>query len=143
MAYGMEWRKKMNDDHLDQKLRKILGTELYRDGIFVMNLVRDITNLPFSISNFYKDLIIALSNDREYKAKATFEISCTQFEEFWFCGNDEDAANRCDLAMKILNKHGYIKYTQDWRHDTLTLEDETIMQNLSEVERDNIWNPLG
>ena len=63
MAYGMEWRKKMNDDHLDQKLRKILGTELYRDGIFVMNLVRDITNLPFSISNFYKDLIIALSNN--------------------------------------------------------------------------------
>ena len=54
MAYGMEWRKKRNDDHLDQKLRKILGTNLYRDGMFIMNLVRDIVNLPFSISDFTK-----------------------------------------------------------------------------------------
>jgi hypothetical protein len=141
MAYGMEWRKQKNDEHLNQHLRKILGRELYRSGIFVLWLTKNIVNLPFSISGFYKDLIISLRNDRQYKAKATFEISCKQFEDFWFCEN-EDEMNKCDSAMKILNKHGYIKCTADWTHDTLILEDPTIMQNLSETERDNIWKKM-
>ena len=139
MAYGMEWRKQRNDEHLDQKRRKILGTKLYRSGIFVEWLVKNIVNLPFSISGFYKELIISLRNDREYKAKAMFEISCKQFEDFWHCGSDQDEMNKCDSALKILNKHGYIKCTADWTHDTLILEDPTIMQNLSETERDNNW----
>ena len=141
MAYGMEWRKQKNDEHLDQKLRKILGRRLYRSGICMIWLVKNIVNLPFDIGGFYKDIIISLRNDRQYKAKATFEIACSQFEEFWHCEN-EDEMNKCDSAMKILNKHGYIKYTEDWTHDTLILEDPTIMQNLSESERDNIWKHM-
>ena len=141
MAYGMEWRKQKNDEHLNQHLKKILGRKLYRSGIFVMWLTKNIVNLPFDISGFYKDIIISLRNDKEYKAKATFEISCSQFEDFWFCEN-EDEMNKCDSAMKILNKHGYIKCTADWTHDTLILEDPTIMQNLSETERDNIWKHM-
>ena len=56
----MEWRKQKNDEHLNQHLKKILGRKLYRSGIFVMWLTKNIVNLPFDISGFYKDIIIMM-----------------------------------------------------------------------------------